>query len=313
MFSTRRGEDIDNHFTGTQLVFQVFLSSSILLVVLPHLYSWNSCISSSVRKVVNNWYQNIIDSRSSSMDPAALKFLLYEINRRFDEADARVDRLFGKLQQPAHLMGPSPSVSLDLPTTPLNVDHFPNASASVPPTPTTVVGAVVIVDNWGGCFDDGEQYYAAPSVVADNWGRFFDGEYGAANTEFADHWDHPFNPEANGDLNRISDVLKPMDIFRIIWTAPPTTHISQSIDRDCSLELLLSKYTTNTNPASSIGNDLWGLATDVPDKCRPWDPGLRQMLGTGTLLKQNANSIVGAHGVCRPLESQPPICYIGSV
>uniref|UniRef100_A0A804ULT8 Uncharacterized protein n=1 Tax=Zea mays TaxID=4577 RepID=A0A804ULT8_MAIZE len=37
------------------------------------------------------------------------------------------------------------------------------------------------------------------------------------------------------------------------------------------------------------------------------------MLGTRTLLKQNANSIVGAHGVCRPLESQPPICYIGSV
>jgi hypothetical protein len=41
MFSTRRGEDIDNHFTGTQLVSQVF-SSSILHVVLPHLYSWNS-------------------------------------------------------------------------------------------------------------------------------------------------------------------------------------------------------------------------------------------------------------------------------
>jgi hypothetical protein len=42
MFSTRRGEDIDNHFTGTQLVSQVFLSSSILPVVLPHLHSWNS-------------------------------------------------------------------------------------------------------------------------------------------------------------------------------------------------------------------------------------------------------------------------------
>jgi hypothetical protein len=104
-----------------------------------------------------------------------------------------------------------------------------------------------------------------------------------------------------------------MDIFIIVWTAPPTTHNSQSIDRDCSLALLLSRYTTNTNPASSIGNDMWGLATDVPDKCRPWDPGLRQMLGTRTLLKQNANCIVGAHGVCRPLESQPPICYIGSV
>jgi hypothetical protein len=31
------------------------------------------------------------------MDLAALKFLLDEINRRFDEADARVNRLFDKL------------------------------------------------------------------------------------------------------------------------------------------------------------------------------------------------------------------------
>jgi hypothetical protein len=42
-----------NHFTKTQLVSQVLLSSSILPAVLPHLYSWNSCISSSARKVVN--------------------------------------------------------------------------------------------------------------------------------------------------------------------------------------------------------------------------------------------------------------------
>jgi hypothetical protein len=110
------------------------------------------------------------------MDPAALKFLLDEINRRFDEADARVNRLFDKLQQPAHLLGSLPSASFDLPATPLSVDHFSDASASVPATPAAAVEAVVIVDNWGGCFDDREQYCTAPSVVADNWGGFFGGE-----------------------------------------------------------------------------------------------------------------------------------------
>jgi hypothetical protein len=34
------------------------------------------------------------------MDPAAVKFLLDEIGRKFDEADARFDRLFARLQQP---------------------------------------------------------------------------------------------------------------------------------------------------------------------------------------------------------------------
>src|SRR5688572_9826020 len=66
------------------------------------------------------------------MDPAALKFLLDEINRRFDEADARINRLFDKLQQPAHLLGSLPSASFDLPATPLSVDHFSDISASVP-------------------------------------------------------------------------------------------------------------------------------------------------------------------------------------
>jgi hypothetical protein len=110
------------------------------------------------------------------MDLAALKFLLDEINRRFDEADARVNRLFDKLQQPAHLLGSSPSASFDLPTTPLSVDHFSDASASVPATPAAAVEAVVIVDNWGRCFDDGEQYCTTPSIVVDNWGGFFGGE-----------------------------------------------------------------------------------------------------------------------------------------
>jgi hypothetical protein len=33
------------------------------------------------------------------MDPAAVKFLLDEIGRKFDEANARFDRLFSRLQQ----------------------------------------------------------------------------------------------------------------------------------------------------------------------------------------------------------------------
>jgi hypothetical protein len=91
------------------------------------------------------------------------KLILDELNRRFDELEVRWDRRF------------SPSVYLDLPPTLLSVHQSSDASASAPPTPTAAVGAVVIADNWGGCFDDGKQYYVAPSVVADNWGGLFEG------------------------------------------------------------------------------------------------------------------------------------------
>jgi hypothetical protein len=91
------------------------------------------------------------------------KLILDELNRRFDELEIRWDRRF------------SPSTYLDHPPTPLSVHQSSDASASTPPTPTAAVGVVVIADNWGGCFDDGEQYYEASSVVADNWGGLFEG------------------------------------------------------------------------------------------------------------------------------------------
>jgi hypothetical protein len=37
------------------------------------------------------------------MDPAALKFLLDEIGKKFDEANVRLDRRFARLHQPTHL------------------------------------------------------------------------------------------------------------------------------------------------------------------------------------------------------------------
>jgi hypothetical protein len=86
------------------------------------------------------------------------KLILDEFNRRFDELEIRWDRRF------------SLAAYIDLLPTSLSINH-PDASASAPPTPV-----VVIADNWGGCFDDDEQYRTRPSVVVDNWGGFFCGE-----------------------------------------------------------------------------------------------------------------------------------------
>jgi hypothetical protein len=65
------------------------------------------------------------------------------------------------------------------------------------------VGAVVIADNRGGCFDDGERYCATPSVIADDWGGLFDGEVATVNTEFADHGYGPSStdPDAPHDAD----------------------------------------------------------------------------------------------------------------
>jgi diadenosine tetraphosphatase ApaH/serine/threonine PP2A family protein phosphatase len=85
--------------------------------------------------------------------------ILDEFNRRFDELETRWDRRF------------SSAAYIDLPPTSLSINHSSDASASAPPTPVAV-----IADNWGGCFDDGEQYRTRPSIVVDNWGGFFYGE-----------------------------------------------------------------------------------------------------------------------------------------
>ena len=87
------------------------------------------------------------------------KLILDEFNRRFDELEIRWDRRF------------SSAAYIDLPRTSLSINHSSDAFASAPPTPVAV-----IADNWGGCFDDGEQYRTRPSVVVDNWGGFFCGE-----------------------------------------------------------------------------------------------------------------------------------------
>jgi hypothetical protein len=87
------------------------------------------------------------------------KLILDEFNRRFDELEIRWDRRF------------SSAAYIDLPPTSLSINHSSNASTSAPPTPVAV-----IADNWGGCFDDGEQHHTRPSVVVDNWGGFFCGE-----------------------------------------------------------------------------------------------------------------------------------------
>jgi hypothetical protein len=84
-----------NHFNRTQLVSQVLISSSILLLfflictlgilVLAHLLG--RLLTIGIRGV---------DSRSISMDPAALKFLLDEIGRLFDEQNAKWDARFSQ-------------------------------------------------------------------------------------------------------------------------------------------------------------------------------------------------------------------------
>jgi hypothetical protein len=104
-----------------------------------------------------------------------VKLILDEFNRRFDEWETRWDRRF------------SSAAYIDQPPTPPSVNHPSDASARAPPTRAAAVGAVVTADNWGGCFDDGELYCAAPSVIADDWGGLFDGEVATVNTEFADH------------------------------------------------------------------------------------------------------------------------------
>ena len=121
-----------------------------------------------------------------------VKLILDEFNRRFDEWETRWDRRF------------SSAAYIDQPPTPPSVNHpSSDASARAPPTWAAAVGAVVIADNWGGCFDDGERYCAAPSVIADDWGGLFDGEVATVNTEFADHWYGPSStdPDAPHDAD----------------------------------------------------------------------------------------------------------------
>jgi hypothetical protein len=97
------------------------------------------------------------------MDPAAVKFLLDEIGRKFDEADARFDRLFARLQQPAGGDSPS-SCNNDCSVVPVTIQ------------PTTV-GADVVADDWANLFDNGddsdEQRDEEP-IIADDWGGMFE-------------------------------------------------------------------------------------------------------------------------------------------
>jgi hypothetical protein len=121
-----------------------------------------------------------------------VKLILDEFNRRFDEWETRWDRRF------------SSAAYIDQPPTPPSVNHpSSDASARAPSTRAAAVGAVVIADNWGGCFDDGERYCTAPSVIADDWGGLFDGEVANVNTEFADHWYGPSStdPDAPHDAD----------------------------------------------------------------------------------------------------------------
>jgi hypothetical protein len=121
-----------------------------------------------------------------------VKLILDEFNRRFDEWETRWDWRF------------SSAAYIDQPPTPPSVNHpSSDASARAPPTRAVAVGAVVIADNRGGCFDDGERYCATPSVIADDWGGLFDGEVATVNTEFADHGYGPSStdPDAPHDAD----------------------------------------------------------------------------------------------------------------
>jgi hypothetical protein len=121
-----------------------------------------------------------------------VKLILDEFDRRFDEWETRWDRCF------------SSAAYIDQPPTPPSVNH-PSSDACdrAPATRAAAVGAVVIADNWGGCFDDSERDCTATSAIADNWGGLFDGEVATVNTEFADHWYGPSStdPDAPHDAD----------------------------------------------------------------------------------------------------------------
>jgi hypothetical protein len=97
------------------------------------------------------------------MDPAALKFLLDEIGKKFDEAESRLNRRLARLQQPAR--GDTPSSCSNN----WGVVPFPIQSATV--------RAEVVADNWGDLFgsgDDSDKQRDEEPIIADNWGGLFE-------------------------------------------------------------------------------------------------------------------------------------------
>jgi hypothetical protein len=94
------------------------------------------------------------------MDPAAVKFLLDEIGKKFDEADARFDRLFARLQQPTR-GSTSSSYNVDNIlnnsgtncTEEFDTSHSDKAllDTSVE-IPATQFDIEVVTDDWGGLF-----------------------------------------------------------------------------------------------------------------------------------------------------------------
>ena len=101
-----------------------------------------------------------------------VKLILDEFNRRFDEWETRWDRRFSP--PPVMELQDDPSSAVLARANSRAADDSVNAL--ITSTDSDVLFDAVITDNWGGCFDDDEQYCAAPFVIADNWGGFFGGE-----------------------------------------------------------------------------------------------------------------------------------------
>jgi hypothetical protein len=163
----------------------------------------------------------VFDSQLQFVNTMTLNFklILDEFNRRFDEWEARWDQRFSPPPsmepQPQDdpsvafalifnnttMLGPANSGAVDDSVKALVASTDPNAllntvTADTLETPSVDVGADVVADNWGGCFDDSEQYYGSPSVVTDNWGGCFDGEqYRTRPSVVDDNWGGFFGGE----------------------------------------------------------------------------------------------------------------------
>jgi hypothetical protein len=101
-----------------------------------------------------------------------VKLILDEFNRRFDEWETRWDRRFSP--PPVMELQDDPSSVVLARANSRAADDSVNAL--ITSTDSDVLFDAIITDNWGGCFDDDEQYCVAPFVIAGNWGGFFGGE-----------------------------------------------------------------------------------------------------------------------------------------
>jgi hypothetical protein len=212
------------------------------------------------------------------------KLILDKFNRRFDEWEARWDQhfspppsmepqpqddpsvAFALIFNNTTVLGPANSGAMDDSVKVLVASTDPNAllntvTADALETPSVDVGADVVADNWGGCFDDSEQYYGSPSVVANNWGGCFDGEqYRTRPSVVDDNWGGFFGGE---DLASSSNPTR--FVLPIASTDEPSIDIALA---RANSEAADDSVFVTTEPAGYDESELH--ATAVLDVLRPF-------------------------------------------